>query len=80
MCDCIDKVNELLAPRNAELGVTFNLLTGQTFPRLTVNKIETRKRGSAPLMIPTYCPFCGEPYEVEQGVEEIPLDGAQGEG
>jgi hypothetical protein len=74
MCECIDTVNKLLAEHNARLVCTYNLSTGRDFPKLGVEKIETRKRGSAPLMIPTYCPFCGEPYESQAAV---PADGTQ---
>ncbi len=65
MCDCITTVDKLLAQRNAKLGVTFNLLTGQTFPKLEVEKLEPRNKQKPPLMIPSYCPFCGEPYRRE---------------
>lgn len=80
MCDCIADVNKLLADHNGRLVCTYNLMSGRDYPKLTVEKIESRKRGSAPLMIPSFCPFCGEPYEADQGVKEIPLDAAAEEG
>lgn len=65
MCECITTVDKLLSEHNARLGVTFNMLTGKTYPKITVEKLESKKRGSPPLMIPTFCPFCGAPYEPE---------------
>lgn len=80
MCDCITKVDELLAERNGRLYVTINLMNGKAYPKLGVEKKETRSRTKPPLMIPTYCPFCGQRYEEEAGVEEIPLDDAKAGG
>ncbi|HSV30113.1 MAG TPA: hypothetical protein VLL76_11160 [Candidatus Omnitrophota bacterium] len=77
MCDCIATVNALLADRNAELECTFNLLTGREYPKLGVLKKDKRNRQRRPLMIPTFCPFCGERYEPETGVEELPLNKAE---
>lgn len=67
MCDCIEKVNELLAPKNGELSVAFSLTTGIAWPALTVEKIDKRSRIKPPGMVPTHCPFCGERYQDETG-------------
>ena len=65
-CDCIDQMNAKLADKNTRLHVTFSFprdgSPSQTFPLIGTEKIETRKRGSACLAIPSYCPFCGVSY------------------
>lgn len=62
MCDCIAKVNEKLAAQGAELATVMMIDVGgrKTFTALPV---PTRKllgrRKSAPVLMPTFCPFCG---------------------
>ena len=80
MCDCITDVNRLLAEHNGRLVCTYNLTSGRDYPKLEVEKADRKNRKKPPLMIPTFCPFCGERYKADQGVEEIPLDAAAKEG
>jgi len=71
MCDCITRINELLAPRNGRLILTFTLTDGLSdFPTIEIEKIAPRGK-KPPRVMPTFCPFCGEKYatESEGGVE-----------
>ncbi len=61
-CECIDIMNKGLAPRNAELDTAFNV-RGDFYPRLATRKINTRLRDKGPMVLPTFCPFCGVKYE-----------------
>ena len=62
MCNCIDLVNEKLQEKNTRICVTFSLSGGPTRVALTTEKIEPRGKRSV-LMMPTFCPFCGQNYE-----------------
>lgn len=65
-CNCIELMDAKLAPSNTRLAVTFAFPTGggssATLPTIQTEKIETRKRGSTALAIPSFCPFCGVAY------------------
>jgi hypothetical protein len=59
MCDCIEKVNELLKDRNGLLEV--NLLSNPL--RVMVSVCRRASKGKKPpLMEASHCPFCGERY------------------
>lgn len=60
MCDCIAETNKLLAEHNGTLVTT---LFGNP-QRCTVgtDKADSKKRGRAPFMLASFCPFCGEKY------------------
>lgn len=69
-CNCIHEINAMLAQRNTCLGLTFGFPPpGSTLtevsqrPILMTEKIVARKKGRAAIMVPTFCPFCGERYE-----------------
>lgn len=68
-CNCIKEMDERMREKNTRILVTFGLpRDGSPMfvrPLVATEKIETRKRGSACLAIPTYCPFCGVRYEPE---------------
>ena len=62
MCRCLLDADIKLQPMNARLATTFNL-RGQVFPVIKTERIENRRDGKrAPLVVPTYCPFCGKKY------------------
>lgn len=62
MCDCINLVNEKLKDRNLKLSSTFSFSGLERVALVTTTLDPQRKKGPA-LMLPTYCPFCGERYE-----------------
>jgi hypothetical protein len=63
MCNCIEEVNEILAPHNTVLDQIslINMKTGTVRHSLHVatSKIGRGKQ-KAKLMTVTFCPFCGE--------------------
>ncbi|MNI17824.1 hypothetical protein D3C73_712120 [compost metagenome] len=68
-CDCIDKVNALLAEQNAEIVATLGLFGARRRPAIETAKVESRKRGKSPRLIASFCPFCGEKYEAASAVQ-----------
>lgn len=65
MCECIEKIDEMLKPHNTKLGLT--VVFGQpvtVFPSLETEQIEKgRGKPKAKAMLPSFCPFCGTKYE-----------------
>ena len=75
MCNCIQNMNDYLAPER-QLSVVFQVTTGQVLGPLIetewVNKPKSAKR-NPPKLIATYCPFCGEriaPYADAPGADQ----------
>ena len=75
-CTCLKEFNEQLREHNTEITVTFGIpRDGSPMyirPKISTEKIETRKRVGPVLVVPTFCPFCGTRYE--------PKPAAQAEG
>ena len=65
MCECREKINKKLAEKNARIAGGF-MLGGSTMT-VTPPMIETEKlvpRGKRPpIVLATYCPFCGEKFK-----------------
>jgi hypothetical protein len=59
-CDCIKQINEQIgAEHNAILVTT---LFGTMKAVIDTEKLDSKKRGKPPVMLATYCPFCGTKY------------------
>lgn len=61
MCNCIDEANKGLAEKNVQLDLAFNV-RGDVRPQIVVEKIDRKVRGKVPMLLPSFCPFCGEKY------------------
>ncbi len=57
-CGCVAEVNGLLADENARLCLIIGGGAAHGSPMLVVEKIAPRGR-NLPVMMVTYCPFCG---------------------
>lgn len=65
MCECIEKIDGMLEPRNTKLGLTIVFSNPpKTYPSLVTEQIEKgRGKPKAAAMLPSFCPFCGAKYE-----------------
>lgn len=75
MCNCMQSVNESLKERNSKLSISFCLSSGlskmDALPIIATEKLQSKVRGSATIVIPTFCPFCGTKYPRADDVEEV---------
>lgn len=62
VCDCIALTDAALAPQNARVDVIFSLSGGPTTVSIGTSLREKRRGARAPVLIPNFCPFCGEKY------------------
>jgi len=74
MCDCIEKIDKLLAEskpdNNTKLDIPFTWSKSGKISQAQRVRIVTTKRDSnirkKPMSVqPSYCPFCGKPYDEE---------------
>jgi hypothetical protein len=70
-CECIALINQAFERdgKNSvlESSHVINLSTGKTMDstvRIEVSKRDSRKKERAAALIPVYCPFCGQKYDV----------------
>ena len=78
-CDCLEQFAAKLKEHNTEISVTFSIPRDgsamKMLPRIATNKIEARKRVGPMLVVPTFCPFCGNRYEAEPAQPATPAEG-----
>jgi hypothetical protein len=67
MCQCRERIDKRLAERNARIasGFTIDLTkpaASMSFapPLIHLEKVDRKKRGTLPMLVASYCPFCGE--------------------
>lgn len=61
-CRCIEEAEAKLAEYNAALVCTFWPIQR---PVIETMKRDTKKRGKPPIMVASFCPFCGTAYPKE---------------
>ena len=69
MCDCIPRVNELLAEHNTVLNVP---MIGPKVALIETRKLDTKNRVKPSAMFASFCPFCGEKYPEKTHKESQP--------
>jgi hypothetical protein len=65
VCNCIALANEAFVQEghNTMLQRALDVTTGKSRMVVATEKIDSRKRQKAMLLIAAYCPMCGEQYE-----------------
>lgn len=61
-CECEKKINEALAPMNGRIKKLIGFddkMSASERLVVATEKIDTRKRKSAPIAVASYCPWCG---------------------
>jgi len=58
-CGCISRLNKRLVEHNA---IVMTNLIGRPRTVVTLDKLDTKKRGRLPILQASYCPFCGQEY------------------
>lgn len=66
-CDCAGKVTEQLNSQGAELKVSYSLMTGLVRTYVVTEKVDPRSRTKLVPLLATFCPFCGEKYQLSNG-------------
>lgn len=70
-CRCIDKINKMLEQSGAELDLAFNV-KGEFYPQIATCRRQQHKRQRIPLVIASFCPFCGREYKRQKKVQVVP--------
>ena len=64
-CECIEKLDEELKPKNLKVSVMMSFgRDGSTalYPAMYCELIEKKRGKRAPVLAPTFCPFCSIRY------------------
>jgi hypothetical protein len=70
-CTCISLVNEELQKCNQHLVVAWTVPSGTE--RIVVQTAKNdRRKGHAPSLFATFCPFCGILYRAEPDIDPTP--------
>ncbi len=69
-CDCVTMANKALGDKNAEIEqrTGINFTSGTMYasqPIISTAKLDSKKRGLLPILLASYCPFCGKKYKTE---------------
>ncbi len=59
-CNCIADINADIGPKHNAILVT--TLFGEPRAVIGTEKVDSRKRGKPPVMLASFCPFCGLKY------------------
>lgn len=65
MCNCINETNQQLEDAGYNAAILTNLF-GPPKATITTYKADEKKRGKPPIVIASYCPFCGAKYVFEK--------------
>jgi len=61
MCNCIEKLNNILKDKQLEVSTVISLSGGETRIAIPLEKVGKIKRIS--ILTATYCPICGKEYD-----------------
>ncbi len=74
-CKCIEKIDDKLAPMNGRIAVVIPITSGGAV-RAFIEVEKINKRGKRPpLLIATFCPYCGTRYEDHCAAIDAALSG-----
>ena len=62
MCDCIGNVDKFLSNVNTEVVVN---MSDEKRVKLATQRVNRSRRKGPVSLYATYCPFCGQKYEIE---------------
>ncbi|MFA6688849.1 MAG: hypothetical protein WCS18_05155 [Sphaerochaetaceae bacterium] len=73
-CDCLKQMNEGLMENNVQIktGEWFDLKKGTYQETVLITMVKTKpSRKHLPQVKPSFCPFCGKPYDDAKPVEKF---------
>jgi hypothetical protein len=76
MCDCASNMNEMLVEKNTRLACAFRIVRGHlvAIPTLlSTEKINRYGPQKLPLVVPTFCPFCGVKYDIGETEPDLTI-------
>lgn len=73
MCECVERIDNLLKERNDNTMLNIPLFVGDGPVRVFVETIKRseKKRGKPVKLFANFCPFCGEKYAETAPLSEV---------